>query len=192
MRKSARVAGMRSIVSLLLVLPVRTVNNNIGNSYQEQSSGQKKKIVPFPIRLHRLLENAEALHVADIISWVANGKAFKLHKPEAFLEVIMAVYFADSQLKSFRRQLNFYSISRMEEGPDKGKLFIRRFSSSYLDVSRTAQLVHDTMPTVIHSDDSLFSQLTSFLPTVLNRRILAPLFPPGSPGSLLRHQKKET
>lgn len=62
----------------------------------------------FPRRLHDLLGDAEknSAH-ADIVSWMPDGKAFKIHKPNEFSESIMKQYFKQSKLKSFTRQVRY-------------------------------------------------------------------------------------
>lgn len=44
-------------------------------------------IEPFPEKLHRLLLEVEAASRADVISFVAAGRAFAIHKPEKFFKV---------------------------------------------------------------------------------------------------------
>jgi hypothetical protein len=44
-------------------------------------------IEPFPERLHRLLCEVEAAGRSDVISFVAGGRAFAIHKPDKFFKV---------------------------------------------------------------------------------------------------------
>jgi len=44
-------------------------------------------IEPFPERLHRLLCEVEAAGRSDVISFVAGGRAFAIHKPDKFFNV---------------------------------------------------------------------------------------------------------
>ena len=61
---------------------------------------------PFPERLHRLLSEVEAAGLSHIISFTEDGQAFKIHKPEEFFRRIVQVYFKQTRLSSFKRQLN--------------------------------------------------------------------------------------
>lgn len=61
--------------------------------------------LPFPFKLHHLLEEAEDCCTDHIISWLPSGEAFKIHDPEAFADTVMTKYFKQTKLKSFTRQL---------------------------------------------------------------------------------------
>jgi hypothetical protein len=61
--------------------------------------------LPFPWKLHQLLEDVEADSNQHIVAWIPTGKAFKVHKPTEFCEKIMTTYFRQTQFKSFTRQV---------------------------------------------------------------------------------------
>jgi len=61
-------------------------------------------IEPFPEKLHRLLTEVEAAGRSDVISFVASGRAFAIHKPDKFFKEIIPLYFRQSRLSSFKRQ----------------------------------------------------------------------------------------
>jgi hypothetical protein len=65
------------------------------------SNNQK---LPFPWKLHTLLDNAEQEGNQDIVSWEANGTSFRVHKPFEFCESILGRYFRQSKYESFTRQ----------------------------------------------------------------------------------------
>ncbi len=46
--------------------------------------------------------------------------SFVVHNREAFVQLIMPVYFRMSKFASFQRQLNIYNFKRITAGPDKG------------------------------------------------------------------------
>ena len=86
----------------------------------------------FPWKLHTMLEAAEGEDFQHIVSWVRGGKAFKVHDPEKFVEVVLRKYFiGQTRYKSFQRQLNIYGFKRVTRGPEKGvcyhELFLRGF-----------------------------------------------------------------
>jgi hypothetical protein len=62
--------------------------------------------LPFPWKLHQLLEDVELDCNEHIVSWLPDGKAFKVHKPNAFCKKVMAAYFRQTKLKSFTRQVS--------------------------------------------------------------------------------------
>lgn len=76
----------------------------------------------FPFLVYDLLEDAERLGFANIVSWVRNGSRFAVHDREKFTKHILPAYFKQSQFKSFQRQLNFYSFDRARGGPFAGML----------------------------------------------------------------------
>lgn len=77
-------------------------------------------IEPFPEKLHRLLTEVEAIGLSDVISFIANGKAFAIHKPDKFFKEIVPKYFRQSRLSSFKRQLNLYGFELINTGPASG------------------------------------------------------------------------
>jgi len=76
--------------------------------------------VPFPFRLHQLLEEIESDGHASIISWLPHGRSFIVHKPKEFVSEILPNYFKQSKIGSFQRQLNLYGFKRFTGGKDKG------------------------------------------------------------------------
>eukprot|EP00934_Nitzschia_sp_Nitz4_P005202 Nitzschia sp. Nitz4//scaffold230_size58257//10773//11732//NITZ4_006474-RA/size58257-processed-gene-0.49-mRNA-1//1//CDS//3329543229//5192//frame0 len=73
-----------------------------------------------PLVLHQILEDAEAADQQHIISWVADGAAFKIHQKEAFVEKILPKYFDASTFKSFQRSINLWNFQTVRKGPQKG------------------------------------------------------------------------
>lgn len=68
--------------------------------------------LPFAFKLHLLLEDMEKTGRDDIISWVEDGKAFKIHKPTVFETKIQHRYFQQSKIASFIRQVRIISLYR--------------------------------------------------------------------------------
>jgi hypothetical protein len=62
--------------------------------------------LPFPWKLHQLLEDVELEGNEHIVSWLPDGKAFKVHKPNAFCRKLMAKYFRQTKFHSFTRQVS--------------------------------------------------------------------------------------
>jgi hypothetical protein len=83
-----------------------TVPSTQLNQHRARMLNQLK--LPFPLKLHRLLEEAEKKRSDHIVSWLPDGKAFKIHDPEQFCNTVMAAYFKQTKLKSFTRQVSFY------------------------------------------------------------------------------------
>jgi len=83
--------------------------------------------IMFPLKLHRILDDAAEKGYEDIISWVPKNNGFKVHKTKLFESEIMPHYFNKTKYKSFQRQLNLWSYDRVTNGPDKGAYLHKHF-----------------------------------------------------------------
>jgi len=69
--------------------------------------------LPFAWKLYEMLETVHKNKVdTDIVSWVDDGKVFKVHDLKRFVDEIVPTYFKQSKYKSFQRQLYFYGFIR--------------------------------------------------------------------------------
>ena len=73
----------------------------------------------FPFQLHDLLDDATSKGFDWIVSWLAEGDAFKVYWHKQFEDEIMPVYFKQTKYKSFQRQLNLYNFVRQKDGLKK-------------------------------------------------------------------------
>ena len=74
-----------------------------------------------------MLQTAERRNDEHIISWINDGKAFKVHNRNLFIEEYMKKMFNQTKFKSFQRQLNLWGFERVQSGPDKGSYFHKMF-----------------------------------------------------------------
>jgi len=85
--------------------------------------------IPFPLKLHHMLDTIDNDGYGDVASWQPHGRAFLVHKPSEFVSTVMPKYFKQTKLTSFQRQLNLYGFRRLTKGPDTGayyhELFLR-------------------------------------------------------------------
>lgn len=85
--------------------------------------------IPFPLKLHELLEKVDEEGLQHIVSWQPHGRAFVVREPKKFVADLMPRFFRQTKLTSFQRQLNLYGFSRLTRGPDSGgyyhELFLR-------------------------------------------------------------------
>lgn len=113
--------------------------NSVSTSATSGSVGRKRPPV-FPQKLYDMLENAERDGYSHIISWMPDGKSFKIHvdptssceKSKEDEEAIVAILkktFNQTRYKSFLRQIQLYGFQRVYKGPQKGEcsheLFVR-------------------------------------------------------------------
>jgi hypothetical protein len=66
--------------------------------------------IPFPWKLHEVLDAAENEDFEDVISWLPDHHSFKVHNTDAFVHYVMPAYFHQTKYKSFQRQCKFVSV----------------------------------------------------------------------------------
>jgi HSF-type DNA-binding len=112
-------------------------------------------IEPFPEKLHRLLTEVETAGLSDVISFVAGGKAFAIHKPDKFFRGIVPIFFRQSRLSSFKRQLNLYGFELINTGPARGayyhELFVKDRPELCRQMRRIAVKVHGSKPRDVYN-----------------------------------------
>jgi len=75
----------------------------------------------FPWKLQEMLTEVAAQGRDDVVSWLPDGKAFKVHKVTKFVSEILPSYFKQTKYKSFQRQLNLWGFERLTSiGTEKG------------------------------------------------------------------------
>ena len=99
----------------------------------------------FPEKIYFMLEEMEQNGKQEIVSFVADGKAFMIHKPHAFERETMPLFFSSSRMASFQRQLNIYGFVRIHEGPWRGAYRHKYFQKDQKHLlSRIKQSVPDS------------------------------------------------
>merc|ERR1740130_159705 len=114
--------------------------NNVSKSVRNSSSPTTPSNGPtaevaqqlrFPWKLHLLLERCEYEKHESIVSWLPNGKSFKVHDKERFVKEIMPSFFGTQSFKTFQRNLNLWGFTRVSKGPQKDvcshPLFLKGF-----------------------------------------------------------------
>jgi hypothetical protein len=76
--------------------------------------------IPFPWKLHEMLEAAETEGFRTIVSWLPDESSFRVHHADLFASEVMPRYFNGTKYKSFQRQLNIYGFERIRLGPGFG------------------------------------------------------------------------
>lgn len=116
-------------------------------------------IEPFPEKLHRLLVEVEQAGRSDVISFIANGQAFAIHKPDKFFKEIVPKYFRQSRLSSFKRQLNLYGFELINTGPARGgyyhEMFIKDRAELCRRMRRVAVKVHHRQSDSVEQEDGI-------------------------------------
>ena len=68
----------------------------------------------FPWKLHAMLELADREGFSEVVSWLPDGKSFKVYNPRTFVKDIMPNFFQQSKYKSFQRQCKYNIVNNME------------------------------------------------------------------------------
>ena len=84
------------------------------------SSSDSASVVLFPLKLHKVLEDASAHGFDDIICWMPDGRSFKVLDNKRFANTVLPKYFSTNRKKSFVRQLNLWSFRRITTMPAYG------------------------------------------------------------------------
>jgi HSF-type DNA-binding len=85
----------------------------------------KRKGSSFPMKLFKILWDADkGHHHREVISWLPDGKSFKIYSEQRFREQVMGRYFTQTNFKSFTRQLYLYGFLKMSSSdPDSGVFY---------------------------------------------------------------------
>ena len=100
--------------------PLSVPGASSAGSIRVVSGSGFRYVVPFPYRLHEMLSSVDEKFDSSIVSWLPDGKHFKVHDPRRFVESVIPSAFKQKSLKSFQRQLHLYGFQRVHEGVDKG------------------------------------------------------------------------
>jgi len=96
---------------------------------------------PFPEKLHTMLKYVEKENLTDVVSFLPHGRAFAVHIPKRFVSEVMVIFFRQTRITSFQRQLNLYGFQRICHGPDSGayyhELFLRGRPGLVANMRRT-------------------------------------------------------
>jgi hypothetical protein len=93
--------------------------------------------IQFPWKIHEMLKQAEEKGHTHIVSWLPDGKAFKVHKKEEFCNEIMPWWFNSNKYKTWQRSLNLWGFESVVRGPDKGACRHRAFLRGFPDFCKS-------------------------------------------------------
>lgn len=140
-----------------VIFPSEVASTNLQGDGNEKRKGPRGGVtMPFPTKLHVMLSKVEESGLSHIVSWWVHlffflhamhsynqpnhasislvsqprqphGRCFVVHKPKEFVAEIMSIYFRQSKLTSFQRQLNLYGFARITTGPDRGGYYHEYF-----------------------------------------------------------------
>jgi hypothetical protein len=62
-------------------------------SKRVSANAPRVQSLPFPLKLHRMLSEAEEQGNEHIVSWLPDGRSFLVHNPEKFVEIVLPSHF---------------------------------------------------------------------------------------------------
>jgi len=83
--------------------------------------GKNNKTPMFPRKLHQILSEP---NLGSIITWLPNGRAFKIKGPKIFAQKVLPAYFRTSNYSSFKRQLNQWGFRRITHNQYYHEMFL--------------------------------------------------------------------
>ena len=94
--------------------PQTTQNNHPSSSISDLEVYFPRQ--QFPEKLYHMLELADAQGFgpsSNAVSWLPNGRAFTVRDEKVFMESIVPLFFRQSKMRSFARQLNLWGFKRL-------------------------------------------------------------------------------
>jgi hypothetical protein len=125
---------------------------------------KRKQVGTFPQKLHEMLDDADEKGFHGIVSWLPDGKGFRIHEEEEILP-LLKLYFNQTKFKSFLRQLQHYGFARVYKGPKRGVCshqdFVRGQRNNCLLMGRNQDFSVVPLKALLRSE-SLPTKLPSF------------------------------
>ncbi len=90
-------------------MPISTA---VSDASQSACRGRSDATGPFPEKLHRMLEYADEEGLCDVVSWLLDGRAFKIHDADAFMSRVAGHFFRATKLRSVHRQFLLWGFTR--------------------------------------------------------------------------------
>ena len=78
-------------------------------------------VVPFPWRLHQILDEMHKAGDRSIICWQPDGRHFQVINPTLLMQKVVPKFFKQKTFKSFQRQLHIYGFQRVGESLYQGE-----------------------------------------------------------------------
>ena len=102
------------------VQPQERLNQRLTQEQVYPSMCNNVKVLSFPAKLHAILERTD---IADIVSWMPHGRAWRVHKPKAFESRVIPMFFVQCKYSSFIRQANGWGFRRITKGLDRNAYY---------------------------------------------------------------------
>lgn len=98
---------------------------------QRFTKSGRKKAIPFPLKLMKVLSNKE---FEPIITWLPSGKSFSIVDSKAFVADVLPEQFKSAKYASFTRKLHRWGFMRHYRGEEAGAFYHNLFRKDRLDL----------------------------------------------------------
>lgn len=82
------------------------------------------RVPNFPAKMHAILSRSD---LADVVTWLPHGRAWRVLKPREFEVRVIPSYFEHNKFSSFIRQANGWGFRRITKGPDRNSYYHELF-----------------------------------------------------------------
>jgi len=99
--------------------PTSTSKINMTMTASSSSTPRRTKS-EFPIKVYAMLELADNIfEFAQAVTWLPHGRAFRIHNKVKFMNKVVPVFFNQTKIRSFNRQLYMWGFRRIGRGDDQ-------------------------------------------------------------------------
>ena len=86
---------------------------NVNQTTPTCTSTPRRTKSEFPIKVYAMLELADNIfEFAQAVTWLPHGRAFKIHDKVKFMNKVVPVFFNQTKIRSFNRQLYMWGFRR--------------------------------------------------------------------------------
>ena len=83
------------------------------SSSTSSSTSMRRSKTEFPVKLYAMLELADNIPVfSRAVTWLPHGRAFRVLDEDTFMEEVVPVFFNQTKIRSFNRQLHLWGFRR--------------------------------------------------------------------------------
>ena len=83
------------------------------NKAASRSASPRSSKAEFPIKLYAMLELADNIpEFAKAVTWLPHGRAFRVLDQDTFMTDVVPVFFNQTKIRSFNRQLHMWGFHR--------------------------------------------------------------------------------
>eukprot|EP00984_Skeletonema_dohrnii_P012774 scaffold5212_cov78-Skeletonema_dohrnii-CCMP3373.AAC.2 len=98
-------------------IPASEAEEGISSSKAASSStSPRRSKSDFPIKLYAMLELADTIpEFAQAVTWLPHGRAFRILDKDTFMKEVVPVFFNQTKIRSFNRQLHLWGFRRNDD-----------------------------------------------------------------------------